>query len=171
MPTFFFPESVADKRMDDYTKDIASIAEGVLRSEGMDLVLVECLRMKTRWLVRVFMDKEGGVTVEDCAWISQQLGDVLDVHDLPPGPYTLEVSSPGLDRPLVKAEDFLRFRGRRIDCRLRETFGGSRRLKGILLDHRSSGGREEVLVEVEGEPRLIPRELILKANLVYEGEL
>jgi len=64
--------------------------------------------MKSRWLVRIYMDREeGGVTVDDCALISHQLGDLLDVHDVPPGPYTLEVSSPGLDRPLSRDKDFL----------------------------------------------------------------
>ena len=71
-------------------QQIRQLAEPVLASAGMELVQVECLRMKSRWVVRIYMDREdGGVTLDDCALISNQLGDLLDVHDVPPGPYTL----------------------------------------------------------------------------------
>ena len=103
-----------------YEEQIRQLAEPLLSSEGMELVLAECLKMPTRWLVRIYMDREGGVTVDDCARISNQLGDLLDVHDVPPGPYTLEVSSPGLDRPLDRDKDFLKFAVSRIRLRLGE---------------------------------------------------
>ncbi len=104
--------------MQPHEEQIRQLAEPLLASEGMELVLVECLKMKTRWVVRIYMDREGGVTLDDCAQISNQLGDLLDVHDVPPGPYTLEVSSPGLDRPLHRDKDFLKYRGSRINLRL-----------------------------------------------------
>jgi len=151
-------------------ESIAGLADALLQSEGMELVDVEYMRMKSRWLIRIFMDKEGGVTLDDCALISHQLGDILDVHDLPPGPYTLEISSPGLDRPLVKDADFLRYRGRRIELRLKEKVGGARHYKGVLCDYLPAEGRGMVVLEVAGESRSIPRELVLKANLVYDGE-
>ncbi|MBA4423155.1 MAG: ribosome maturation factor, partial [Syntrophus sp. (in: bacteria)] len=89
--------------MQPQEEQIRQLAEPVLASVGMELIQVECLKMKTRWVVRIYMDREqGGVTLDDCALISNQLGDLLDVHDVPPGPYTLEVSSPGLDRPLQR---------------------------------------------------------------------
>jgi ribosome maturation factor RimP len=69
-------------------EDIWRLVEPVLESEGFELIQVECLRMKTRWIVRIYMDREGGVTLDNCSGLSGQLGDHLDVHDLPPGPYT-----------------------------------------------------------------------------------
>ena len=105
--------------MQPHEEQIRQLAEPLLASVGMELVQVECLKMKSRWLVRIYMDREeGGVTLDDCALISNQLGDLLDVHDVPPGPYTLEVSSPGLDRPLSRDKDFLKYRGSRINLRL-----------------------------------------------------
>ncbi len=93
--------------MQPHEEQIRQLAEPLLASAGMELVQVECLKMQSRWLVRIYMDREeGGVTVDDCALISNQLGDLLDVHDVPPGPYTLEVSSPGLDRPLSSGQGF-----------------------------------------------------------------
>jgi ribosome maturation factor RimP len=82
-------------KMATYREEIIGLIEPVIESEGLELVELECLRMKTRWLVRIFIDREGGATLDDCASISHQAGDLLNVHDLPPGPYTLEVSTPG----------------------------------------------------------------------------
>ena len=78
----------------------------MIESEGMEIVDVECLKMKFRWLVRIYIDKEEGVTIADCSEISKQAGDSLDVYDVLPGSYTLEVSSPGLDRSLTRDKDF-----------------------------------------------------------------
>ncbi len=97
--------------MATYREEIIGLIEPVIESEGLELVELECLRMQTRWLVRIFIDREGGATLEDCTAISHQVGDLLNVHDLPPGPYTLEVSSPGLDRPLTRDKDFEKYRG------------------------------------------------------------
>jgi ribosome maturation factor RimP len=131
-PTFFFRKR--DVSMQNHEEQIRQLAEPLIASEGMDLVLAECLKMQTRWLVRIYIDREGGVTVDDCARISHQLGDLLDVHDVPPGPYTLEVSSPGLDRPLDRDSDFLKYRGSRIRLRLREKIEGRRNFSAELID-------------------------------------
>jgi ribosome maturation factor RimP len=152
-----------------HEEQIWQLAEPVLEANGMELVHLECLRMKTRWLLRLFIDRpEGGVSVDDCALISNQLGDLLDVHDLPPGPYTLEVSSPGLDRPLSRDKDFLRFRGSRVHLRLEEKIEGSRHFRGELVDYLDEAGRKVLVIEVAGRTVRIPREAVLKANLEYE---
>jgi ribosome maturation factor RimP len=147
-------------------QQIRELAEPVLASVGLELVQVECLKMKARWVVRIYMDrKEGGVTLDDCALISNQLGDLLDV---PPGPYTLEVSSPGLDRPLQRDEDFLKYRGSRINLRVKEKIDGRRHFCGVMTDYEDGEGGKVLVVTVGGKTYRIPREAMVKANLVYE---
>lgn len=153
--------------MEPLAEQIRLLAEPVVSSEGMELVLVECLKMPTRWLVRIYMDREGGVTVDDCALISNQLGDLLDVHDVPPGPYTLEVSSPGLDRPLDRDRDFLKYRGSRIRLRLTEKIEGRRNFSAELLDYEDSAGEKVLVVQADGKTFRIPRKAVAKANLEY----
>jgi ribosome maturation factor RimP len=157
-----------DRGMQTHTEQIRQLAEPLLTSEGMELILVECLKMKTHWLVRIYMDREGGVTVEDCAQISNQLGDLLDVHDTPPGPYTLEVSSPGLDRPIDRDQDFLKYRGSRIHLRLAEKIEGRRDFRGELAGYEDSDDGKLLVVKVEGKTFRIPRKTVFKANLEYE---
>jgi len=148
-------------------EDIWNLAEPVIESEGLELIQVECLRMKTRWLVRIYMDREGGVTLDDCSEISNQIGDILDVHDLPPGPYTLEVSSPGLDRPLVRDKDFTRYQGCEVNVRLEEKVEGIRHFRGRLLEYLEEDGRKMLVIEMDSKLYRIPKDLIIKANLVY----
>ena len=150
-------------------QQIRQLAEPVLASAGMELVQVECLRMKSRWVVRIYMDREdGGVTLDDCALISNQLGYLLDVHDVPPGPYTLEVSSPGLDRPLQRDKDFLKYRGSRVNLRLREKIDGRRHFCGELNEYEDGDGGKVLVLSVGGKSYRIPRGAVLKANVVYE---
>lgn len=153
-----------------YRDRIRELAEAILTAEGMELVEAECLKMPSRWLVRIYMDREGGVTLADCSDISHQLGDVLDVHDVPPGPYTLEVSSPGLDRPLVKDKDFLKYRGGAVNVHLREKLSGIRHFKGTLVDFLEEDGKKILVVEMSGTYYRIPRAMVLKANLTYNIE-
>ena len=152
-----------------YEEEIRKLAEPVVETAAMDLIYVECLRMKSRWVVRLYLDREGGVTLDDCAEISSQVGDILDVHDIPPGPYTLEVSSPGLDRPLDREKDFVKYRGSPVSIRLDEKLDGSRNYHGKLLDIVEEDGRNVVLLEVDGIIRHIPRERIAKAHLMNGG--
>ncbi|MDY0186782.1 MAG: ribosome maturation factor RimP [Syntrophus sp. (in: bacteria)] len=148
-------------------EDIWHLVEPVLESEGFELIQVECLRMKTRWIVRIYMDREGGVTLDDCSGISSQLGDFLDVHDLPPGPYTLEVSSPGLDRPLVRDKDFVRYQGCDVSVRLEQKVEGIRHFRGRLIEFREEEGRKMLVIEMGSKLYQIPRDLVVKANLIY----
>ena len=151
-----------------HREKIWELAEAILTAEGIELVEAECLRMPSRWLVRIFIDREGGVTLHDCSEISHQLGDVLDVNDVPPGPYTLEVSSPGLDRPLVKDKDFVKYQGRTINVRLREKLAGAKHYKGTLVSFCEEDGEKFLIMEVTGTSHRIPLDWVMKANLVYE---
>lgn len=149
-----------------YKEQIRELVEPVAAGEGMELVMVECLKMQSRWLVRLYIDKEGGVTLDDCATVSNQVGDILDIHDVPPGAYTLEVSSPGLDRPLERDGDFLKYRGAAISLKLEEKLAGSRNFRGILLDYVVEEGRKALHIDVAGTIHRIPREKVRKARLV-----
>jgi len=151
-----------------YEDRIRELAEPVVEAEGMELILVECLRMKSLWMVRLYLDKEGGATLDDCAEISNQLGDILDVNDIPPGQYTLEVSSPGLDRPLHRDKDFLKYRGANVCIRIDEKLDGIRNFRGKLVDFVDEDGKSMVVLDVLGAIRRIPRDRIVRARLEYE---
>jgi ribosome maturation factor RimP len=162
-----------EENIQKYREKIWKLAETILTAEGMELVEAECLRMPSRWLVRIFIDREGGVTIHDCSEISHHLGDVLNVHDVPPGPYTLEVSSPGLDRPLVKDKDFLKYRGSTVNIRLREKLAGIKHFRGELIDFIEDDGEKILVVDISGTSYRIPRQMVAKANRVYQiaGEI
>ena len=149
-------------------KKIMDLAGPAVEVEGMELILVECVMMKTRWIVRLFIDKPGGVPIDDCSRISHLVGDILDVHDLPPAAYTLEVSSPGLDRPLVRDKDFREYRGRRVRVKTRIKIDGTRNFRGVLQDYVEADGGNALLIEAGGKTFTIPREAVLQAHLEYE---
>lgn len=106
--------------------------EPVLREQGYELVEVEFGQHGARHIFRVFIDSEKGVTVDDCAAASRVLDPLLDTWDCIPGAYFLEVSSPGIDRPLRKAADFVRFTGEEVKIKTRAAVGGRQNFKGAL---------------------------------------
>ncbi len=112
---------------------------------GFELVDVELVGSPQHPTVRVYIDSPRGVTVDDCADVSHQLSAILDVEDPIPGSYTLEVSSPGLDRPLVRPEDFRRFRGELVRLRTFAPLEGRRNFKGVIVDVTA----EHVVVEAD----------------------
>jgi ribosome maturation factor RimP len=172
LPTFFFQEGTRIVKMKDithkYREEIRKLIEPVLDSENLEIVDIECLKMKSRWLVRIYMDKEGGVTIDDCSEISKQIGDILDVHDIPPGPYTLEVSSPGLDRPLNQDKDFIKYRGYKVRIKVGEKLEGVKNFQGKLIDYLDENGRKILIVDVSGKIYHIPKDLVIKAHIEYE---
>ena len=153
----------------DVKEKIRQLAEPVVAFEGMELVHVECIKMHTRWIIRLFLDKEGGITLADCSNISNQLGDIFDIRELINGSYTLEVSSPGFDRPISRDDDFLKYRNSKVDIKTGVKIEGSKNFHGILVDFIEEGDRKFVLVEVAGKVYRIPRQDIVKANLADAG--
>jgi ribosome maturation factor RimP len=149
---------------------VRQIAERVAASQGLELVDVEFRGGGKARLLRLFIDKPGGVTHEDCAWVSRELGNIFDVEDaIPGGSYTLEVSSPGLDRKLTKPADYERFAGSRIRLTTREPVESNRHLEGRLQGLRD--GRVSVEVGNKKVPaHTLEIELgnIEKANLIPE---
>ncbi|HEY5497386.1 MAG TPA: ribosome maturation factor RimP [Syntrophales bacterium] len=159
----------------NYENRIWEIAEPAIQSEGMELVCVECIQMKSRWIVRLYIDRDGGVTIDDCALISDQVGDLLDVNDVPPEAYTLEISSPGLDRPLVKDKDFIRFLGHRVIIQTEYKIDGIRNFKGLLKDYQiGENGGKTIILDLSGNIFTVPREAVIKAHLeglIDDGQL
>ncbi|MDH3691394.1 MAG: ribosome maturation factor RimP [Gammaproteobacteria bacterium] len=129
---------------------------------GFELVAVELHGRGRNTLLRVYIDGPQGITVDDCAHVSGQLSAILDVEDPIPGHYTLEVSSPGLDRPLVALDHFKQVVGHRIKVQMRQCLLGRRKFIGTLV--RVSG--KTLVVEVDGENYELPCSGIEKARLV-----
>jgi ribosome maturation factor RimP len=153
-----------------YREKILKLVEPVVESEGMELIDVECLKMKSRWLVKIYIDKEGGITLDDCSEISNEVCDLLDIHEAPPGLYTLEVSSPGPNRPLVKERDFIKYRGYGIKVKLRDVLDGKRNFRGKLMDLLEEDGRKVLVIDEKGKMYRIPKEIVVKANLECDIE-
>ena len=146
---------------------VRAVASPLVEAEGCELVDVQYRREAGGWVLRLFLDKPGGITLEDCQRVSQQLGDLLDVEDPIEHTYTLEVSSPGLERPLVAEGDFARFAGRLVRLQTAAPVGGQRRFRGRLLG--IAGGA--VRLELEGGGQVeIPHAAVARANLVVEWD-
>ena len=112
------------------------LLEPTVNSLGFELVGVLWRDGRSRGLIRIYIDRDEGVTVDDCARVSHRVNGLLDVEDPVPGEYDLEVSSPGVDRPLFVARDFARFAGADIRVTLRNPFAGRRCFKGTLGGYR-----------------------------------
>ena len=120
---------------------IREIVDRVAAAEGLELVDVELLGRGRNAVLRIFLDKPGGIAIRDCEQVSRQVGAILDVEDLLPGRYTLEVSSPGLDRRLVKPADYERFAGKQVKLVLKAPQEGRRRFRGLLRGIRDGSNR------------------------------
>lgn len=132
---------------------------------GYELVGVQWHgRGGTSGLVRIYIDHPDGIRLDDCSAVSRQLGALLDVEDPVPGRYDLEVSSPGLDRPLLTLAHFERFVGHKARLKLTEKLQDRRRLEGVLAGVQG----EVILLDVGGEGYAIPFRIIDTANLVAE---
>jgi len=150
------------------------IVEPVCRAHGLELVQVRRLVMRGETVLRVIIDRpldsgDSGVTLGDCQAVSRDLGPALDVNEAVPGSYRLEVSSPGLDRPLVKLRDFERFAGRKVAIKTRSRHpdgrGGERRkFTGRLLGVDG----DAVRLSVDASEVSLPHADIDSANVVYE---
>lgn len=143
---------------------VANWVEEIIQDSDLELVDVEYVREQDNWILRVFLDKPGGIELDDCQKVSLILDQKLDEEDPIPGAYSLEVSSPGLERPLKTKEDFLRFTSRLIQIRTYKGIYGRKKFEGVL----EGLAGETVLLKWEGETIEIPLELVAKANLALE---
>lgn len=143
---------------------IQAVIAPVVESLGCELVGIEYGRQGKRGLLRVYIDKEEGVGVTDCQRVSHQLSGVLDVEDVIKEQYQLEVSSPGLDRPLYTLEHFARFAGHQVKLTLVSPIEGQRRFKGVLQGVEDG----QVIVNIGENELVLSLNAIDKANLVPE---
>ncbi|MBA4417645.1 MAG: ribosome maturation factor RimP [Syntrophus sp. (in: bacteria)] len=143
---------------------IESILLPILHDESIELADMEFKPSGKRWVLRIFIDKTGGITIADCTKVNRELGRVLDVEDFIDHPYTLEVSSPGLTRALRKKEDFVRFKGRQCRIVTREPINDSHEFRGKILNVAD----EKVEIEGKIDVFTIPICAIKKAKLEFE---
>jgi len=144
---------------------IGKIIERVAAREGLELVHWEMVGPRNNFVLRIYIDKPGGVNHGDCETVSNQVGTLLDVEDLIANRYTLEVSSPGIERGLYKRADYERFAGNRVKIKTSAPIGGQRNFRGLLVGISD----DTVSIDTDSAGRIeIPYEQIAKANIEYE---
>ena len=151
--------------MSVFTDAVHESVSTLLEAEGYDLVLVEFIQRSR--ILRLYVDSEGGITLDDCTKVSHLVGDVLDAEEVEgslTGQYTLEVSSPGLDRPLTRPKDFKRFVGSRTKLTTKEPTAGRHKFTGELLSATDSA----IQIDVDGQSVEIAYGLNDRARLVPE---
>ncbi len=144
--------------------NIQSLIEPAVAALGYELVGAEYLSQGRHSLLRIYIDSEDGITLEDCERVSHQVSGILDVEDVIHGHYSLEVSSPGLDRPLFTLSHFKRFIGKQAKIKLATPIDGRRKFNGVIR----AVGDNQVVLEMDAEEIELPFNAIEKANLVPE---
>jgi ribosome maturation factor RimP len=141
---------------------VQAIAEQAATDRGLELVHAEIAGPDNKPIVRIFIDKPGGVTHEDCSDVSLQVGTILDVEDFIHSAYTLEVSSPGLERGLYKRSDYERFAGSAAKLKTQQPINGQRNFRGRLIGLEGN----DIIFEDRTSGRVtLPFDLVKKANL------
>lgn len=154
----------------EYGVEIEKIEELVselLKERGFELVDLEYQREPKGRVLRLFIDREGGITLDDCSYVSELLGPKLDRTELIKESYLLEVSSPGIERRLKKAKDFIRFKGSKIAVKTTEPIEGRRNITGMMI----SADDNRFVVEAEGRAFEVSYENLAKAHLVVDIKL
>ncbi len=141
---------------------IESLLKPTIESMDVDFWGCEYMPAGKNSTLRIFIDKEDGVTVDDCKHVSRQVSAIMDVEDPISSAYLLEVSSPGMDRPLMKPEHFSAYQGEDLQVRTSSAVMGRKRFKGPMINI----GEESIEIEIDGEVYEIPFAMIDKANLV-----
>jgi ribosome maturation factor RimP len=151
-----YSQSVVDRVVD--------LAQSLMDDMAFELVDVVFASERGRWVLRVYVDKDGGITLDDCARVSRELGTLVEVHEIIDQPYTLEVSSPGLDRPLKNEKDFRRAVGMKIKIKTIAPVEGQKQFVGQLQEVLEG----TLILLVEDKPIPVSMVDIERANLVYE---
>ena len=138
--------------------------EPVVKGMGFDLIEIEHFPNPKHGVLRLYIDKEGGVNVDDCSTVSRQISALIDVEDPVSGQFNLEISSPGADRPLRRLVDFQRFTGSLVKLKTAIPLEGQRNFKGRLLE----ASEDTVVIETDDEEISLPMSAIDKARIVPE---
>ena len=155
-------------KRDELNSSIERIATSVAEAAGLELVEAELRGTGRHQLLRITIDKPGGVTHGDCELVSREVGERLDAEDPIPGTYSLEVTSPGIERPLKKFQDWERFTGKKAKVILKEPLEGNlKHFDGIIA--AAAADANTLTVEIaEGQPVTFPFDLVKSAHLKFE---
>ena len=145
-------------------QSVADLIKPTLEGNGIELVDVEYKKTGKIWVLRVFIDKNQGVTVHDCQELSREIEDLIEIHELIDDHYVLEVSSPGLDRPLKKAADFLRNKGKRIQIKTYSPINNKKEIVGTVRDF----SKNTLFLEEQKDILKISLTDIAQAKLIIE---
>jgi len=146
-------------------QQLIDLLKPVVEALGFEFWGLEYIAQGKNSVLRVFIDSPNGIHVDDCAQVSRQISGVMDVEDPITSEYNLEVSSPGVDRPLFTLEHFSRYVGEFVDVKLRYAFEGRRKFKGKLVGIEDD---EDIVVHVDDHEYLLPIDAIDKANLIFQ---
>lgn len=135
----------------------------MIQDNKVELIDLEIKGTGPYSILRIYVDRPGGITLDECARLSSKLSDFLDVEDLIPHRYTLEVSSPGLDRPLTSEKDFSRKIGEKVKIFLKEPMGKKNELDGQIKDLKE----DKLFLDEEGEEKIVPFDKILKGKIIF----
>ncbi len=149
------------KDTDTIIEKIKQVALPLCQAENFEIVQLEFVSGNKETILRLYLDKPGGIKLDDCVYVSRQLGDLIDVHVDELGSYRLEVSSPGPNRPLIKKSDYIRFKGERIKVETNEVISDKKKFTGIL----EMINDDSVVLDVDGSRVEISDHLIHKARL------
>jgi ribosome maturation factor RimP len=145
-------------------KEIERLVEPVLAEMGIELVDMEYRSTQGRRVLRIYADRPTGINLDDCAMVSREIGNLLDVKDLLQQHYVLEVSSPGLNRPLKREKDFLRAIGQKVKVKTAVPLKGRRNFSGVLQSFENG----TLQLKLDDTVILIPEESVNKANLEFD---
>lgn len=151
-------------KRDEYEQKTERLLLPIMERTGFELVDVEYVKEGSNYYLRAYIDKEGGITIDDCEVVSRELSDLLDVEDFIPEAYFLEVSSPGLGRQLKKEKDFARSIGKEVEVKLYKPMNKKKEFEGELLSYDA----ESIVLGIsEKETLTIPRESIAIIKLAF----
>ncbi|MBD8004049.1 ribosome maturation factor RimP [Bacillus norwichensis] len=151
--------------MSKVTDMVEELVAPILEEIQLELVDIEYVKEGKNWFLRLFIDKETGVDIEECGLVSEKLGEKLDELDPIPHNYFLEVSSPGAERPLKKAEDFTKAIGKQVNVKTYEPIDGEKEFEGKLVEFNGEALKIDVSIKTRTKTFEIPYEKVAKARL------
>ena len=152
-------------KREEYEQKTEKLLMPIMEANGFELVEVEYVKEAGNWYLRAYIDKPGGITVDDCEVVNRELGDLLDRDDFIDDSYILEVSSPGLGRPLKKERDFIRSKGEEVEIRTYRMVDRQKEFRGVL----KAWDKDTVTIETEdGQEQIFDRDNIALIRLAFD---